>query len=255
MAIDWIVFVAGAALAIFGALGVILVKNPVHSALLLVMTLFGVAVLFVTLEAHFIAVVQVIVYAGAIVVLFLFVIMLLGVDRTTDELRTETLKGQRPAALIVGALALVELILVSRINFSVGRPSLAGSLVDDQSNVEQLGRSVFTQYLFAFEITSRYRSGGSLYTRRPTASFDRRYDRNSWPNSRRTASHSATGGPHRRSNGSSNTDGGLTFRARSQKRTNSWLNSLRTSRHTRWNRSCADHSRMVFTHPRWMGCE
>ncbi len=154
MAIDWIVFVAGAALAIFGALGVILVKNPVHSALLLVMTLFGVAVLFVTLEAHFIAVVQVIVYAGAIVVLFLFVIMLLGVDRTTDELRTETLKGQRPAALIVGALALVELILVSRINFSVGRPSLAGSLVDDQSNVEQLGRSVFTQYLFAFEITS-----------------------------------------------------------------------------------------------------
>lgn len=154
MAIDWIVFVAGAALAIFGALGVILVKNSVHSALLLVMTLFGVAVLFVTLEAHFIAVVQVIVYAGAIVVLFLFVIMLLGVDRTTDELRTETLKGQRPAALIVGALALVELILVSRINFSVGRPSLAGSLVDDQSNVEQLGRSVFTQYLFAFEITS-----------------------------------------------------------------------------------------------------
>ena len=154
MAIDWIVFVAGAALAIFGALGVILVKNPVHSALLLVMTLFGVAVLFVTLEAHFLAVVQVIVYAGAIVVLFLFVIMLLGVDRTTDELRTETLKGQRPAALIVGALALVELILVSRINFSVGRQSLAGSLVDDQSNVEQLGRSVFTQYLFAFEITS-----------------------------------------------------------------------------------------------------
>ncbi len=154
MTIDWIVFVAGAALALVGAVGLIVVKNPVHSALLLVMTLFGVAVLFVTLEAHFLAVVQVIVYAGAIVVLFLFVIMLLGVDRTTDELRTETLKGQRPAAAVLGVLAVVELVLVSRVNFIVGKASVAGSLVDDQSNVEQLGRSVFTRYLFAFEITS-----------------------------------------------------------------------------------------------------
>lgn len=176
MAIDWIVFVAGAALAIVGALGVIVVKNPVHSALLLVMTLFGVAVLFVTLEAHFLAVVQVIVYAGAIVVLFLFVIMLLGVDRTTDEFRTETLKGQRPAAVVLGVLALIELVLVSRVNFVVGKSSVAGSLVDDQSNVEQLGRSVFTRYLFAFEITSVLLViavvGAVLLARKPKAALE-----------------------------------------------------------------------------------
>ena len=68
-------------ICVVGALGVVLSTHPVHSALMLVMTLFGVAVLFVEENAQFLAVVQVIVYAGAIVVLFLFVIMLLGIDR------------------------------------------------------------------------------------------------------------------------------------------------------------------------------
>jgi NADH-quinone oxidoreductase subunit J len=176
MIVDWIVFVAGAALAIAGALGVIAVKNPVHSALLLVLTLFGVAVLFVSMEAHFLAVVQVIVYAGAIVVLFLFVIMLLGVDRTTDELRTETLKGQRPAAAILGIVALVELVLITRVNFMVGQQSVAGAIVTDQSNVEQLGRSVFTRYLFPFEITSVLLViavvGAVLLARKPKAALE-----------------------------------------------------------------------------------
>ena len=72
-------------------------KNPVHAALGLVLTLFGVAVQFVALDAHFLAAVQVIVYAGAIVVLFLFVIMLLGVDRA-DDLRIEPIPIQRPLA-------------------------------------------------------------------------------------------------------------------------------------------------------------
>jgi NADH-quinone oxidoreductase subunit J len=176
MIVDWIVFIAGAALAIAGALGVIAVKNPVHSALLLVLTLFGVAVLFVSMEAHFLAVVQVIVYAGAIVVLFLFVIMLLGVDRTTDELRTETLKGQRPAAAILGVVALVELILISRVHFVLGQGSVAGAIVNDQSNVEQLGRSVFTRYLFPFEITSVLLViavvGAVLLARKPKAALE-----------------------------------------------------------------------------------
>jgi NADH-quinone oxidoreductase subunit J len=176
MAVDWIVFLASSALAIAGALGVIAVKNPVHSALLLVLTLFGVAVLFVSMEAHFLAVVQVIVYAGAIVVLFLFVIMLLGVDRTTDELRNETLKGQRPAAAILGVVALIELILISRVNFVIGQPSVVGEIVKDQSNVEQLGRSVFTRYLFPFEITSVLLViavvGAVLLARKPKATLE-----------------------------------------------------------------------------------
>ncbi|MFM8388074.1 MAG: NADH-quinone oxidoreductase subunit J, partial [Actinomycetota bacterium] len=82
------VFVCAAIMVLVGALGVVLRSNPVHAALSMILTLFGVAVLFVAREANFLAAVQVIVYAGAIVVLFLFVIMLLGVDRAED-LRTE----------------------------------------------------------------------------------------------------------------------------------------------------------------------
>ena len=78
---DWVVFVVAAAAVLAGALGVVLSTHPVHSALMLVLTLFGIAVLFVAQQAHFLAAVQVIVYAGAIVVLFLFVIMLLGIDK------------------------------------------------------------------------------------------------------------------------------------------------------------------------------
>ena len=74
-------FAVAAAIVLSGAIGVVVARNPVHSALMLVMTLFGVAVLFVLQSAPFLAAVQVIVYAGAIVVLFLFVIMFLGVDR------------------------------------------------------------------------------------------------------------------------------------------------------------------------------
>ena len=74
------VFGVAGAIVLGGAMGVVLNRNPVHAALSLVATLFGIAVLFVAQEANFLAAVQVIVYAGAIVVLFLFVIMLLGVD-------------------------------------------------------------------------------------------------------------------------------------------------------------------------------
>src|SRR5438874_11159564 len=104
---DVLVFVVAAAVVIVGALGVVFSRNPVHAALMLVMTLFGVAVLFVEQQAHFLAAVQVIVYAGAIVVLFLFVIMLLGVDQAED-VRQEPLRGQRPAAAVLGVLALAE---------------------------------------------------------------------------------------------------------------------------------------------------
>ena len=78
------VFVVAAAMVLGGAVGVVVRSHPVHAALSLVLTLFGIAVLFIAQEAHFLAAVQVIVYAGAIVVLFLFVIMLLGVDNAED---------------------------------------------------------------------------------------------------------------------------------------------------------------------------
>jgi NADH-quinone oxidoreductase subunit J len=130
----------------------------VHAALSLVLTLFGVAVLFVAQEAHFLAAVQVIVYAGAIVVLFLFVIMLLGVDRAED-LRTEPLVAQRSLAALVGvgllALLLTAVIRGSDVLTVRGR-GLATQLEAENgdANIAQLARSVFGDYVVAFELTS-----------------------------------------------------------------------------------------------------
>src|SRR4051812_14585538 len=157
---EFLVFVIAAAIVLAGAIGVVISANPVHSALCLVATLFGVAVLFVAQDAHFLAAVQVIVYAGAIVVLFLFVIMLLGVDQSED-LRTEPLGGQRPLAAAAGlgilGVAIATLFLTHRDydDVAIGAPSqvgrLSGPAVD---NVRKLGEVLFTDYLFAFEVTS-----------------------------------------------------------------------------------------------------
>jgi NADH-quinone oxidoreductase subunit J len=147
------VFAVGATICVVGAAGVILNRNPVHSALCLVATLFGVAVLFIAQEAHFLAAVQVIVYAGAIVVLFLFVIMLLGVDRAED-LADEPLTGQRPAAVVIGLLLGGVLAGTLAAATVTGLHSVGGAVDEDTPNVTQIGRLLFTDYLFAFEITS-----------------------------------------------------------------------------------------------------
>jgi NADH-quinone oxidoreductase subunit J len=151
---DWVVFVSAAVIVLTGALGVILAKNPVHSALMLVMTLFGVAVLFVSQEAHFLAAVQVIVYAGAIVVLFLFVIMLLGVDKI-ESWETGPLSGQRYAVVpvVVIALAMVGLLAARAVDVSTGAASVVAPLDGDDPNVITLGKALFTDYVFAFELT------------------------------------------------------------------------------------------------------
>lgn len=154
MTVELVVFGASALVVLAGAVGVVASRNPVHSALSLVATLFGVAVLFVELEAHLLAAVQVIVYAGAIVILFLFVIMLLGVDRSED-LSVEPLGGQRPLAVAMGAgvlgAALIALVVGSAT--ITGRPGAVAEVSDDLTNVEALGRLLFTDYVAAFEIT------------------------------------------------------------------------------------------------------
>ena len=151
--VDVGVFVVSALIILSGAIGVVTARNPVHSALMLVATLFGIAVLFVAQEAHFLAAVQVIVYAGAIVVLFLFVIMLLGVDRE-EAVEREPLRFQRPVAVALSLLVLAELLLLSRTGWVTGTPSSSGAVDTATPNVETLARSIFTDYLFAFEITS-----------------------------------------------------------------------------------------------------
>ncbi|MFM7094709.1 MAG: NADH-quinone oxidoreductase subunit J [Actinomycetota bacterium] len=152
------VFVCAAIMVLAGALGVVLRSNPVHAALSMILTLFGVAVLFVAREANFLAAVQVIVYAGAIVVLFLFVIMLLGVDRAED-LRTEPLGSiQRPLALVLGVgmfAVLTTAIVRSRESLRFkGEGVRTATLEDADGNIRQIARSIFGDYVVAFELTS-----------------------------------------------------------------------------------------------------
>jgi NADH-quinone oxidoreductase subunit J len=151
---DWVVFVIASVIVLAGGLGVVSARHPVHSALFLVQTLFGVAVLFIEQAAQFLAAVQVIVYAGAIVVLFLFVIMLLGVGRPRESV-LDVLKAQRPVAVLIGVIGIAEFAgLLNAAVWATGTRSSAGQLAGPGSNVEKLGRSLFSTYLMAFEVTS-----------------------------------------------------------------------------------------------------
>jgi NADH-quinone oxidoreductase subunit J len=157
--IEYVVFFSAAVMILGGAIGVIAMKSPVHAALGLVLTLFGVAVQFVALGAHFVAVVQIIVYAGAIVVLFLFVIMLLGIDRTMD-LQVEPIPLQRPLALVMGVglvgllgAAIVRARDAVAINPGTGL-AVAGENAGHDANIQQLGASLYGDYVFALELAS-----------------------------------------------------------------------------------------------------
>ena len=155
MRVEMFTFLLAGAICLGGALGVVLLKNPVHNALSLVATLFGVAVLFVNQGAYFLAAIQVIVYAGAIVILFLFVIMLLGVDRETDEGR-EPLVAQRPLAIITG-LAILGLSLVALLSAgqrATGDKSDLASASQKGPDINHLAEVLFTKYVYAFEITA-----------------------------------------------------------------------------------------------------
>ena len=164
--IDVVVFAIAAAIVLGGGLGVISLRNPVHAALSLIASFFGVAVLFILQEAHFLALVQVVVYAGAVVVLFLFVIMLLGVDRA-DDVSAEPLVAQRGLAAAGAGLVLLP---------SLGGLFLSGKGVDEGAvaltgqpgavtpieetadgefqDIEQLARDLFTRNILAFEATA-----------------------------------------------------------------------------------------------------
>jgi NADH-quinone oxidoreductase subunit J len=147
-----VVFVLASLMVLAGAIGVIVRSNPVHAALSLVLTLFGIAVHFVALEAHFLAAVQIIVYAGAIVVLFLFVIMLLGVDKAED-LTVEPFPIQRPLAGVIGVglAGLVIAAIVRSRDILQQNPPLEA---DGDRNVQQLADNLFQDHVFAFEFTS-----------------------------------------------------------------------------------------------------
>lgn len=151
-----VVFVVVAVLAVGSALGLILKKNPIHGALFLVVNLGSIAVFYLMLGAEFIALAQVIVYAGAIMVLFVFAIMVLIPGK--DETGPDPHRGWRLAALPVGAALLGLLVVtVTRAKLGAPGPSVGGAASaagGTGSNIETLGRLLFADYLFPFELTS-----------------------------------------------------------------------------------------------------
>ncbi len=174
---DVVTFALCAAVVLSGGVGVVTSRNAVHAALSLVATLFGIAVLFIEQHAYFLAAVQVVVYAGAIVVLFLFVIMFLGVDRREDVER-EPLKGQRPLALVFVAVSLGGVLaLAAASNWVTGARKVAGSrTAGGHTDTYLLGKSIFTTYLWAFEITAALLViavvGAVVLARRPPSVHD-----------------------------------------------------------------------------------
>jgi NADH-quinone oxidoreductase subunit J len=149
---EFFLFFLFAGIALVAALGVVLAANPVHSALSLVTVLIAIAALFVVQDAQLLAAVQVIVYAGAIVVLFLFVIMLLGVDRS--EATAETLRIQRPVALVLGLGLIVTLLVLIRPGWATGESSTRGVATAGGGNVKAVANSLFTTFLWPFELTA-----------------------------------------------------------------------------------------------------
>lgn len=146
---------------IFSILGIVSVvcsilvitsRNPVASALYLIATMVSIAILFVLLKSPFLAAIQIIVYAGAIMVLFLFVIMLLNLRR--DEFGPEKRKAQRFFAILFGFLLLIGIATVIQVGIFAPKPTESVSQTTFLPSVEPLAQLLFTKYLFPFELAS-----------------------------------------------------------------------------------------------------
>ncbi len=139
-----------APIAVIGALRMVMASKAVYSAILLAMIMIILAIFYIAQDALFLGVVQVVVYTGAVMMLFLFVMMLIGVD--TAESLAETLRGQRIAAL--SAALGFGVLLIAAIG-SVATAGFAGlTAANAGGNVEGLAQLIFTRYLWAFELTS-----------------------------------------------------------------------------------------------------
>ena len=143
---ETVLFILFGAIAVCGAVMVVTRKHPMASALYLILTLFAVAALFVLRQAHFLAAIQVIVYAGAVVVLFVFVIMLINVPE--DRLPVERATTTRVLGVLAAGFFILESAVLAR------RYSMPTGPAAEVGTVETVGRALFTDYLLAFEITS-----------------------------------------------------------------------------------------------------
>lgn len=156
MSLDVIVFGAMFVMTLGAGLAMLFARNAVHVALLLVLSQVGLAVAFLLQGAFFVAAIQIIIYAGAIMVLFLFVIMLLGVDRR--EALNEPLRGQRPLALGLGVLLTAQVLYIAwrgvDLAFAGTGEAAIQEVNSDPGNVLGIARVLFGRYLLPFEVTS-----------------------------------------------------------------------------------------------------
>jgi len=150
--VETVLFFVLAAVAIAGAMAVVLARNPVYAALGLLGTLFSLGVIYVVNLAHLVAAVQVIVYAGAVMTLFLFVIMLIGVDKAEDT--SESLPFQRK---LIGGLALLIVLLGGALALGGNFRWTPGALADTpipNGTVEAIAGPMFTDWVLQFEATA-----------------------------------------------------------------------------------------------------
>ncbi len=152
---EFLLFMVTGAIALVGAIGMLISRNAVHSALFLLLNFGAVGVLYLLLHAPFLFAIQLSIYAGAIMVLFLFVVMLLGAEKGEEE--PDTIAWQRPVAIVLGLILLAEAIIV-------GVRRASGELGDQAAQAAttaangfgapgELGKELFTTYLLPFEIT------------------------------------------------------------------------------------------------------
>lgn len=139
-----------APIMVLAALGILFVRKAVHAALLLAVVMISLAILYAVLEAPFLFAVQIIVYTGAILMLFLFVLMLVGVDASDSVV--ETIKGQR--ALAIGTGSVLGVLLVLGVSQTALGAARGLELANADGNIQGLANIMFSRYVFAFEVTS-----------------------------------------------------------------------------------------------------
>ena len=152
MTIEIVLFYLFGGAMLLSAIGVVTVRNPVHAALLLVLTFFNCALLWIMLKAEFLGITLILVYVGAVMVLFLFVVMML--DIKIDPIREGFAKYLPVAALVAVVMAaeMFTLIGIGRLRQTIDTANPA--LVEDASNIAWIGRAMFTDYLLPFEIAA-----------------------------------------------------------------------------------------------------
>ncbi len=144
------VFYVFAAILVFAALRVITIKNPVHAALFLVLAFFSAAAIWMLMRAEFLAIALALVYVGAVMVLFLFVVMMLDIN--VDALRAG-FKKAIPVSMLVGVLILFEMVLVL-LNATRKPMGSAAMPLDTNANTKALGNLLYTHYVYAFELAA-----------------------------------------------------------------------------------------------------